>query len=157
MYYHVEHWHWWVLSLIFVVTTAVAQSPMQLILTFATAVLGLLVWFQPDVPAKTQLLIFGLIVGIGMVIIQFLGKNKQPDESGPLRDPNFVDLDESPSDDVVGRTFTLDRPIVDGLGSIHFDNQTWKLRGDDAEKGSTIRIESVDGIDSMFLQISIVK
>jgi len=157
MYYHVEHWHWWVLSLIFVVTTAVAQSPMQLLLTFATAVLGLLVWFQPDVPAKTQLLIFGLIVGIGMVIIQFLGKNKQHDETGPLRDPNFVDLDESPSEDVVGRTFTLDSPIVDGLGSIHFDNQSWKLRGDDAEKGATIRIESVDGIDSTFLQISIVK
>lgn len=155
MYFYLEHWHWWVLSLIFVVTMAVFRHPIHFILTLATSAIGLLAWLQPEVPAKIQLLLFGIVVGVGLVIAQFFSKNS--DSGTTVTDPNFVDLEDSNAAKVVGRTFTLDTPIVNGIGMISFDDQTWKLRGEDAEVGTKIRIESVDGIDNTFLEIRVIK
>jgi membrane protein implicated in regulation of membrane protease activity len=157
MYFQLEHWHWWVLTLIFVVGAAVMRNPIHLTLTAATSIVGLVAWLDPSVPAKAQLLLFGLAVGIGLVIPQFLVKDSGKDSKKTFTDPNFVDHNDSPADLVVGRTFTLDAPIVNGSGTISFDDRTWKLRGEDTDAGTKIRIESVDGIDSTFLEVSIVK
>ena len=157
MYFQLEHWHWWVLTLIFTVTAAVFRGPINLSLTFSTAVVGLVVWLDPIIPSKIQLLLFTLATGFGILVSQFVGGGKGKQESDPSEDPNFVDQTHASSHTVVGRTLILDSAIENGAGSISFDNQTWKLRGEDAAAGSKIRIDSVDGIDKTFLEVSIVK
>ena len=46
---------------------------------------------------------------------------------------------------MVGRVFTLDKPIVDGVGTIRIDDTVWRVSGPDCPAGSRVRIARVDG------------
>ena len=46
----------------------------------------------------------------------------------------------------MGRTFTLDEPIVNGLGKVRVDDSTWKISGEDCAAGSKVRVVDVDGV-----------
>jgi len=45
----------------------------------------------------------------------------------------------------VGRRFTLDEPIVNGVGKLRVDDTTWKIMGDDLPAGSQVTVTGVDG------------
>ncbi|NVO14117.1 MAG: NfeD family protein [Rhodoplanes sp.] len=46
---------------------------------------------------------------------------------------------------MVGRIFTLERPIVGGAGTIAVDDTIWRVTGSDAPAGSRIKVTHVDG------------
>lgn len=46
---------------------------------------------------------------------------------------------------LVGRTFTLEKPIVDGVGTVRIDDTIWRVRGPDAATGSKVRVTRADG------------
>ena len=48
-------------------------------------------------------------------------------------------------DALVGRVFTLSKPIVDGGGTIAIDDTVWRVSGADASAGSRVRVTRVDG------------
>ena len=45
----------------------------------------------------------------------------------------------------VGRVFTLERPIVDGIGTIRIDDTVWRVSGPDCPAGSRVKIARADG------------
>ena len=45
----------------------------------------------------------------------------------------------------VGRVFTLDKPIVDGVGTIRIEDTVWRVHGPDLPAGSRVKIASADG------------
>ena len=45
----------------------------------------------------------------------------------------------------VGRVFTLEKPIVDGAGTVRIDDTIWRVAGPDAPAGSRVRIVQADG------------
>lgn len=49
------------------------------------------------------------------------------------------------ADALVGRVFTLSKPIVDGGGTIAIDDTVWRVSGADASAGSRVRVTRVDG------------
>ena len=46
----------------------------------------------------------------------------------------------------LGRTFTLDEPIVEGRGKIRVDDSTWRIEGEDMAVGTRIKVVAVDGV-----------
>ena len=46
---------------------------------------------------------------------------------------------------LVGRVFTLDKPIIDGTGTVRIDDTVWRVAGPDAPAGSRVRIVQADG------------
>ncbi len=46
---------------------------------------------------------------------------------------------------LIGRVFTLDKPIVDGIGTVRIDDTIWRVRGSDQPAGSRVRITQADG------------
>jgi membrane protein implicated in regulation of membrane protease activity len=46
---------------------------------------------------------------------------------------------------LVGRTFTLEKPIVDGAGTVKIDDTIWRVQGPDAMAGSRVRVVRADG------------
>ena len=46
---------------------------------------------------------------------------------------------------IVGREFTLDKPIVNGMGTIHIDDTVWRVNGPDCPAGSRVKIARADG------------
>ena len=46
---------------------------------------------------------------------------------------------------LVGRVFTLEKPIIDGAGTVRIDDTVWRVAGPDAPAGSRVKIVQVDG------------
>jgi len=44
----------------------------------------------------------------------------------------------------IGRTFTLDEPIANGIGKIRVDDSTWKIEGTDCPAGSKVKVVGID-------------
>jgi inner membrane protein len=49
------------------------------------------------------------------------------------------------SDALVGRTFTLDKPIMDGSGTVRVDDTIWRVSGPDCPAGSKVKVVRADG------------
>jgi membrane protein implicated in regulation of membrane protease activity len=49
------------------------------------------------------------------------------------------------ADALVGRVFTLEKPIIDGLGTVRIDDTIWRVAGPDTAAGSRVRIVQADG------------
>jgi membrane protein implicated in regulation of membrane protease activity len=46
---------------------------------------------------------------------------------------------------LIGRVFTLEKPIIDGSGTVRIDDTIWRVAGPDAPAGSRVRIVQADG------------
>ena len=49
------------------------------------------------------------------------------------------------ADALVGRVFTLEKPIIDGTGTVRIDDTIWRVAGPDAPAGSRVKIVQADG------------
>ena len=46
---------------------------------------------------------------------------------------------------LIGREFTLEKPIVDGSGTVRIDDTIWRVAGPHAPAGSRVRVVQADG------------
>ena len=46
---------------------------------------------------------------------------------------------------LIGREFTLEKPIVDGTGTVRIDDTIWRVAGPDAPAGSRVKVVQADG------------
>jgi membrane protein implicated in regulation of membrane protease activity len=46
---------------------------------------------------------------------------------------------------LVGRIFTLEKPIIDGSGTIHIDDTVWRITGADIPAGRRVKVVRVEG------------
>ena len=53
------------------------------------------------------------------------------------------------SDALVGRVFTLDKPIMDGSGTVRVDDTIWRVSGPDCPAGSKVKVVRADGASLM--------
>jgi inner membrane protein len=49
------------------------------------------------------------------------------------------------ADALVGRIFTLERPIVDGAGTVRVDDSVWRITGRDLPAGRRVKVVGVQG------------
>ena len=49
------------------------------------------------------------------------------------------------TDAMVGRTFTLETPIVDGVGTVRVGDTIWRVSGPDGPAGGRVRVVGADG------------
>ena len=49
----------------------------------------------------------------------------------------------------VGRIFTLDKPIVGGVGAVRIDDTVWRVTGPDCPAGSRVKVARTDGANLM--------
>ena len=49
------------------------------------------------------------------------------------------------ADALVGRTFTLEKPIVDGHGTVRIDDSVWRITGADVPAGRRVKVVRVEG------------
>jgi membrane protein implicated in regulation of membrane protease activity len=46
---------------------------------------------------------------------------------------------------LVGRVFTLEKPIVDGTGTLRIDDSVWRITGSDVPAGRRVKVVRIDG------------
>jgi len=134
----VNHWHWWVLGIAFVILEVFSPAAFFLWLGIAAGLVGLLLLAVPELAWVWQVLAFALF----SVASVMLGRSYLKRHPIKTDQPTLNRRGEQ----YIGREFTLEAPIVNGNGKIRVDDTSWKIRGLDCVAGSQVRVTGVDGV-----------
>ncbi len=139
-------WHWWAAAIVFVVIEVFAPGAIFLWLGVSAGVVGALLLVLPAMTWQIQMLVFA-VLSISAIVGWRVFQKANPAQTDQ---PSLNRRGEQ----YVGRTLTLDEPIVNGQGKIRVDDTTWKVEGDDMPGG--VRV-TVIGVDNVVLKIAPVE
>jgi membrane protein implicated in regulation of membrane protease activity len=136
-------WHWLVLAAAFAVIEIAV--PAMVCIWLAAAALGtaFIAWLAPVVAWEYQALIFAALA-VTSVVIGRLVFARIRDQSKNVHLNRRAEI-------YLGRTFTLERPIVDGRGRLRVDDTVWLVEGPDLPAGARVR---VTGVDNTLLRVT---
>ncbi len=138
LFSHIDHWHWWILAVALLVLEAFAPGTFFMWMGISAGVVGLLVLIAPGMGWEYQVFAFA-VLSVASIVAWRLYFRKHPVQTDQ---PTLNRRGEQ----YVGRTFTLVEPIENGSGKIRVDDTTWKIRGDDCDTGSKVKVTGVDGV-----------
>ncbi|MBI3699462.1 MAG: NfeD family protein [Afipia sp.] len=129
-------WHWLIVGVVLMGVETFAPGVFMLWFGIAALIVGL-VSFAIASSWQTQILAFA-VLSIAMVPLyrHFTKKNEKPTDK-PFLNKRAQGL--------IGRVFTLERPIVDGVGTVKIDDTVWRVSGSDAPAGSRVKVIHADG------------
>jgi inner membrane protein len=130
-------WHWLVLGLALAALELVTPALLFLPMGIGAAAVGLLLAVFPGVPWSGQLAAFAgasvLSVLVGRI---YLRRHPIASDEPTLNRRGHQ---------YIGRVFTLEAPIVNGVGKIRVDDSTWKVSGPDVRAAARVRVIGVEG------------
>lgn len=131
-------WHWFIFALVLLILEIFAAGAFFLSMGIAAAVIGVVLWLVPSLGWEYQLLIFGILS-----IVLIIGWRRRMDMNPQISDQPHLNRR---GEQYVGRSFTLEEPIINGSGKIRVDDSTWKIHGQDCPSGSQVTVTGVDGV-----------
>jgi membrane protein implicated in regulation of membrane protease activity len=135
---HIVFWHWWILAGLLLILELTAPTFFFLWLGIAAAAVGLILLVFPAIALETQLVLFGIAA-----IVAVLAWRKYRETRPLLTDqPNL----NRRGHQYIGRVFSLNEPITNGVGKVTVDDSTWKVKGPDLPAGTHIKVVDVDGV-----------
>ncbi|MDE0856502.1 MAG: NfeD family protein [Nevskia sp.] len=134
---HPLFWHWWVAGLLLVTVEAFFPGAFFLWIGIAALLVGALLWLMPGLGIFTQVLLFA-VIAIGSVL---LWRRFRPGRDNRVEQHGLNDRGRL----YTGRSFTLDSPIVNGVGCLRVDDGQWRVTGPDLPAGGRVRVIAVDG------------
>jgi membrane protein implicated in regulation of membrane protease activity len=129
-------WNWLIVGIALMALELLAPGVFMFWLGLAALLVGLLS-FVIDLSWQTQILLFGIFAAAAVPVWRRLARSKSVDTKNPFLNKR--------SDALVGRVCTLDKPIVDGLGTVRIDDTIWRVAGPDTPAGGRVRIVQADG------------
>ena len=134
----VDYWHWLILAGILLLVEMLLPSFFFLWLAVAAAVTGLVLLAVPELGWQYQLMVFS---GLSVVSIALFRRYQR-------RNPAQTDQPalNRRGEQYIGRTFTLEQPVVNRNGSLRVDDSTWRINGDDMPAGTQVTVTGVDGV-----------
>jgi inner membrane protein len=130
-------WNWLVFGLILMALELAAPGVFLFWLGLAALLVGLVSFaFTPS--WQVQVLMFAVFAAAAVPVYRRLSRSN----SAASADNPFLN---KRADALVGRVFTLEKPIVDGSGTVRIDDTVWRIAGPDAPAGSRIKIVQADG------------
>ena len=134
---HLDFWHWWVLGIILIILELFLPGAFFLWMGIAAGLVGLLLVVVPSLAWQYQIIWFAILSVVSIVVWRiYLNKHPTPTDKPTLN---------KRGEQYVGRTFTLDEPIVNGVGKIRVDDTMWKIEGEDCAGGTRVQVTQVNG------------
>ena len=132
------YWHWWVVAVAFIILEVFSPGVFFIWMGVGAGVVGLVLWIWPGLDWAWQMILFA-VVSVTSVLVWRQVLERRPTRTDQPR------LNRR-GEQYVGRLFTLDEPVVNGLGRIRVDDSTWKIEGRDCPAGTRVRVTGVDGV-----------
>ena len=130
-------WNWLIFGFILMALELAAPGVFLFWLGLASLLVGLLS-FLINPSWQTQLLMFAVFAVAAVPLWRRIAFNPaSASKSNPFLNKR--------TDALVGRVFTLEKPIVDGAGTVRIDDTIWRVAGPDAPAGSRVRVVQADG------------
>lgn len=130
-------WNWLIFGITMMLLELAAPGVFLFWVGLAAFLVGLVSFaFSPSWQA--QLIMFSVFAVAAVPLWRrYAMKSGRASESNPFLNRR--------TDALVGREFTLDKPIVDGAGTVRIDDTVWRVAGPDAPAGSRVRVVKADG------------
>jgi membrane protein implicated in regulation of membrane protease activity len=130
-------WNWLVFGLLLMGLELMLPGVFLFWVGLAALLVGLLsVVIAP--PWQLQLLMFAVFAAAAVPVWRRVARSN----SGVSNSNPFLN---KRSQAMIGRVFTLEKPIVDGTGTVRIDDTIWRVAGPDTPAGSRVRIVRADG------------
>jgi membrane protein implicated in regulation of membrane protease activity len=136
MFVMLGSWNWLIVGVLLMALELLAPGIFLFWLGLAAFLVGMLS-FLVSPSWQWQMLLFAVFAAAAVPIWRRVA------QQNPGANPNpFLNRR---SDALVGRVFTLDRPIVDGAGIVRVDDTVWRVSGPDVAAGTKVKIVQADG------------
>ena len=129
-------WNWLIFGVILMALELIAPGVFLFWLGLAALLVGL-ASFGFDLSWQIQILMFAVFAAAAVPLWRRLARSHAGDGASPFLNKR--------ADALIGRVFTLEKPIVDGTGTVRIDDTIWRIAGPDAPAGSRVRIVQADG------------
>jgi inner membrane protein len=130
-------WNWLIFGVILMALELIAPGVFLFWFGLAALLVGL-ASFAFDPSWQLQLLMFAVFAAAAVPLWRRIARSA----AAPSRDNPFLNRRTA---GLVGRVFTLEKPIIDGAGTVRIDDTIWRVAGPDAPAGSRVRIVEADG------------
>ncbi|WP_151192874.1 NfeD family protein [Cysteiniphilum sp. JM-1] len=130
------YWHWWVLMGILLIIEIFTLTMFFLFFAISAFLLGVIMWFYPELPINWQLLLAG-VFALGSMLLGyfFLKKRKQK---------NNVQLDVNDRlGRYIGRTVVITQRSHSGVAKARIGDTEWRVLVEDAKVGDSVEILDV--------------
>lgn len=135
--FHLDYWAWLILAGVLVVIEILAPSSFFLWLGMAAAVMGGISFLIPSLIWPIQTVLFAILAVIAVVLGRRYFKPQDTESDHPLLNRR--------GQQYIGRQFTLEAAIVDGVGWLRVGDSRWRVQGPDLPAGTRVVITGVDG------------
>ena len=137
MGFEMTYWYWWILGIILIALEIFAPGTFFMWMGISAGVVGVVLLIAPDLGWEYQFMIFAIFSVVSIVLWRRYAKKSTEASDHPTLNRR--------GEQYVGRTFTLEEPIVNGMGKIRVDDSTWKISGTDCKTGSKVKVTDIDG------------
>lgn len=136
MFVSLGTWNWLIFGFVLMGLEVFAPGVFLFWLGLAALLVGLLSFvFQPSWQA--QLVMFAVFAAAAVPIWLRLARNKADTNASPYLNKR--------ADALLGREFTLEKPIIDGSGTVRLGDTVWRVAGPDTPAGTKVKVVQVDG------------
>ncbi|MGD9767550.1 MAG: NfeD family protein [Pseudolabrys sp.] len=129
-------WSWIVAGLALLILEVLAPGAFMMWLGLAALIVGI-VSLTIDWSWQAQFVVFALLSVASIPLWRRFGR-----AVGPRSDQPFLNRR---ADALVGHSYVLDQPIVDGTGRLRVDDTLWQVHGPDVPAGTRVRVTAADG------------
>ena len=129
-------WAWFVAGGLLLVLEVLAPGVFMLWLGLAALLVGVISLFV-DWPWQAQFVAFAAFAVAAIPLWRRLALKVEAATDQPFLNRR--------NEAFVGRIFTLEKPIVDGTGTLGIDDTVWRITGADVPAGSRVKVTRVDG------------
>jgi inner membrane protein len=129
-------WGWFIAGGVLLVLEVLAPGVFMLWLGLAAILVGL-ISLVLDWPWQAQFVAFAAFAIAAVPLWRRLAAHATAPTDQPFLNRR--------AEGHVGRIFTLEKPILDGSGTVAIDDSIWRITGPDLPAGSRIKVTRVEG------------
>ena len=130
------YWHWLAFAAALLIIEILAPMTFFLWMSVAAAIVGLTLMLF-DISWEVQILMFSVLSVVAILLSRmYLKRHPIHTEDATLN---------RRGEQHIGRTYTLETDIINGVGKARVGDSLWRVEGSDAPAGSKVTVERVHG------------
>jgi inner membrane protein len=136
MFVSLGTWNWLIFGFVLMALEVLAPGVFLFWLGLAALLVGL-ISFAVQLSWQFQLVMFAVFAAAAVPVWRRLARPKPDGDASPFLNRR--------SEALLGREFTLEKPIIDGSGTMRIGDTVWRVAGPDTPAGTRVKVVQVDG------------